>query len=148
MIVSGNDIKRLIPQRHPFIMIDTLEEQGDSNSAVTTLAVRQDNYFTLPDGTLAATGIIEHIAQSCSALKGLSVCFPADASASEPERPAPIGLIGEVKHFVCHRRPHSGELLRTTITFGLSFGNVTLASGQSHVGDELIAEAQLKIFMQ
>jgi 3-hydroxymyristoyl/3-hydroxydecanoyl-(acyl carrier protein) dehydratase len=52
MIYSGEDIKRLIPQRDPFMMVDTVEER-DSTNAVTTLAVRQDNYFILRDNTLA-----------------------------------------------------------------------------------------------
>lgn len=140
MTYKGDDIKRLIPQRNPFVMVDTLETSGD-NAAVTTLAVRHGNYFLLPDCTLAETGLIEHIAQSCSALAG---CQALSRESAAP----PVGIIGEVKHFVCHRRPLSGECIHTTVTFDMSFGNVTLASGQCQVGEELIAEANLKIFMQ
>ena len=140
MIYKGDDVKRLIPQRNPFIMVDTLEADG-GNTAVTTLAVRHGNYFLLPDGTLAETGLIEHIAQSCSALAG---CQALAREVSDP----PVGIIGEVKHFVCHRRPRLGECLSTTVTFNMTFGNVTLATGQSLVGDEPIAEVNLKIFIQ
>ncbi|MBR6319649.1 MAG: beta-hydroxyacyl-ACP dehydratase [Prevotella sp.] len=140
MIYKGDDVKRLIPQRNPFIMVDTLEADG-GNTAVTTLAVRHGNYFLLPDGTLAETGLIEHIAQSCSALAG---CQALAREVSDP----PVGIIGEVKHFTCHRRPLSGECLKTTVTFDMNFGNVTIATGQCRLGDELIAEANLKIFIQ
>jgi predicted hotdog family 3-hydroxylacyl-ACP dehydratase len=140
MIYSGEDIKRLIPQRDPFMMVDTVEER-DSTNAVTTLAVRQDNYFILPDNTLAETGLIEHMAQSCSALAGCQVL-------SQQLPAPPVGIIGEVKHFACHRRPRVGESLTTTVTFGMSFGNVTLATGHTSVGDEPIADVNLKIFMQ
>lgn len=140
MTYKGDDIKRLIPQRNPFVMVDTVETSGD-NAAVATLAVRQGNYFLLADSTLAETGLIEHIAQSCSALAGCR------ALAGESANP-PVGIIGEVKHFACHRRPLSGETLHTTVTFDMSFGNVTLATGQCRVGEELIAEANLKIFIQ
>ena len=119
-------------------MVDGFEGGGD-NSAVTTLSVCPDNYFILPDGTMAETGLIEHLAQSCSALAG------AQAQASEHP---PVGLIGEVKHFKCHRRPRVGERVRSTVTFGFSFGNVTLAMGKAFVDEELIADIQLKIFMQ
>ena len=88
---------------------------------------------------MAETGLIGHLAQSCSALAG--------AQAQDAEHP-PVGLIGEVKHFKCHRRPKIGELVRSTVTFGLTFGNVTLATGQAFVGEEMIAEINLKIFMQ
>jgi len=88
---------------------------------------------------MAETGLIEHLAQSCSALAG--------TQAQDPEHP-PVGLIGEVKHFECRRRPRIGERIKSTITFGLTFGNVTLATGQAFVDEELIADINLKIFMQ
>lgn len=138
--MKGEDIKRLIPQREPFIMVDEFEER-DGNSAATALSVCPDNYFVLPDGTLAETGLIEHLAQSCSALVG------AQALSKAIEQP-PVGLIGEVKHFECHRRPRIGERLKTTVTFGFTLGNVTMATGQTFVDEELIADIHLKIFIQ
>ena len=137
-MIKGEDIKGLIPQREPFMMVDGFEE-GDGNSAVTTLCVSPNNYFMLPDGTMAETGLIEHLAQSCSALAG--------SQAKDAEHP-PVGLIGEVKHFKCYRRPRTGERVKSIVTFGLTFGNVTLATGQAYVDEELIADINLKIFMQ
>jgi predicted hotdog family 3-hydroxylacyl-ACP dehydratase len=140
MKLKGEDIKRLIPQREPFIMVDEIEAT-DGTHAVSALAVRSDNYFMLPDGTISETGVIEHIAQSCSALMG---CQALDQHLANP----PVGLIGEVKRFECQRRPQAGEKVSTTIEFGFTFGNVTIATGESRVDDESIAKAQLKIFMQ
>ena len=140
--MMGEDIKRLIPQREPFIMVDRFEE-CDGNSAATALSVSPNNYFILPDDTMAETGLIEHLAQSCSAFAGYQAMSKASPSGTPP-----VGLIGEVKHFECHRRPRLGERLQSTVTFGISFGNVTLATGQTFVDEELIAEIQLKIFMQ
>lgn len=129
-------------------MVDGFEE-GDGNSAVTTLSVCPNNYFILPDGTMAETGLIEHFAQSCSALAGAQAASLAEAvSPDNGDTPPPVGLIGEVKHFKCYRRPRTGEEVRSTVTFGLTFGNVTLATGQAFVDEELIADIQLKIFMQ
>ena len=133
-------------------MVDGFEE-GEGNSAVTTLCVSPNNYFMLPDGTMAETGLIEHLAQSCSALAGANA-FARKAPLAEAVSPIngdtlpPIGLIGEVKHFKCYRRPRTGEKVRSTVTFGLTFGNVTLATGQAYVDEELIADINLKIFMQ
>ena len=148
-MIKGEDIKRLIPQREPFIMVDEFEECND-NSANTALSVGFDNFFILSDGTMAETGLIEHLAQSCSALSGYKALMQASPSGADLEKapPPPIGLIGEVKQFECHRRPRVGEQLRTTVTFGFSFGNVTMATGQTFVDNELIADIQLKIFMQ
>ena len=138
--MKGEDIKRLIPQREPFIMVDEIEASDDTH-AVTALTVRSDNYFMLPDGTMSETGLIEHIAQSCSALMGY---LALEQQLANP----PVGLIGEVKHFECNRRPKVGEKVCTTIEFGFTFGDVTIATGESHIEGELIAKAQLKIFVQ
>lgn len=138
MKLKDEDIKQVIPQREPFIMLDEIETCDDTH-AVTALTVRADNYFMLPDGTISETGLIEHIAQSCSALMGCSALGQAHP---------PVGLIGEVKHFECLRRPRQDEKIATSIEFGFVFGNVTIATGESRVGEELIAKAQLKIFVQ
>ncbi len=139
-MLKGDDIRRLIPQRKPFIMVDGFEG-SDDNSAVTTLSVCPNNYFILPDDTLSETGLIEHLAQSCSALAGYQVL-------SQGLEHPPVGLIGEVKRFNCLRRPRVGERIRSTITFGMTFGNVTVATGQAFVDEEMIADIKLKIFIQ
>ena len=138
MKYKGVEIERLIPQRNPFVMVDEFEATAE-NVAQTTLYVRTDNLFMLPDGTLAETGLIEHIAQSAAALAAFQ-----SAGDGQPH----IGLIGEVKHFECHCRPTSGSVVHTVIEFGFSFGNATLVQGHSRIGDEEIASANLKIFMQ
>ena len=140
MKLKGEDIKLLIPQREPFIMVDEIEAT-DGTHAVSALTVRSDNYFMLPDNTISETCLIEHIAQSCSALMG---CQALDQHLENP----PVGLIGEVKHFECNHRPQVGEKVCTTIEFGFTFGDVTIATGESHIEGELIAKAQLKIFVQ
>ena len=121
-------------------MLDGFEERDDK-SAVTTLSVCPNNYFILPDDTMAETGLIEHLAQSCSALAGWQ------AQSQALDHP-PVGLIGEVKHFNCHRRPKLGERIKSNITFGMTFGNVTLATGQAFVDEEMIADINLKIVIQ
>lgn len=138
--IKGNDILRLIPQRNPFVMVDEFERR-DGQTAATRLHIRTDNYFLLADGTLAETGVIEHIAQSCSALAA------ANAQPTDAERP-PIGMIAELKHFTCRRRPCPGETLETLVSFGFSFGAMTLAHGTTYINGEQIAEINLKIYMQ
>ena len=137
MKYKGKDILRLIPQRKPFVMVDELE-QRDEQTAVTAVTVHKDNYFMMPDGTMATTGLIEHIAQSCSAFVG----------SKSTSQHAPVGMIAEVKNFTCSRQPNVGEKLVTTVTFGFTFGQMTLAHGLSAIGDETICEVDLKIFIQ
>jgi 3-hydroxymyristoyl/3-hydroxydecanoyl-(acyl carrier protein) dehydratase len=136
--MKGKDILKLIPQRYPFMMVDTADDFTE-DSCQTTLTVRYDNYFVIGGDELSETGLIEHTAQSASALAGYK---------SLGAESAPVGIIGEVKHFSCERRPRVGETLHTTITFGMSFGNVTLADGETAIDGEVIARTSLKIFIQ
>ncbi|MCR4994689.1 MAG: beta-hydroxyacyl-ACP dehydratase [Bacteroidales bacterium] len=136
----GEDILRLIPQRNPMIMIDEFEPL-DGECGRTALTVRSDNLFITPFHELSETGMIEHIAQSCSALAGYQ-------SLQRETIHPPIGLIAEVKHFSCARRPRPSEKMVTTVTFHLHVGAMVMAHGTTTVNHETIAEAQLKIFVQ
>lgn len=139
--MKGKEILKLIPQRKPFIMIDEAIDFTD-DSCCTCLSVSYNNYFVIDDNELSETGLIEHMAQSASALAGYK------ALTSDTSDQPPVGIIGEVKRFSCERRPLVGEKIETTIRFGMSFGNVTLADGESRIGEETIANIKLKIFIQ
>ncbi len=134
------DIRKLIPQRDPILMVDSLVDVKE-NTAVTALTITADNYFIDGDGKLAEAGLIEHIAQSASALAGYRIVA---AGATEP----PLGYIGEVKKFHCYRRPQTGEVLRTTVTMGVKVAGVTAITGETYVADQLVADTQMKIFMK
>ena len=139
--MRGKEILQLIPQRKPFIMIE--EADGfTENTCHTSLIVGYNNFFVIGDDELSETGLIEHMAQSASALAGYKRLQAA------PGGTPPVGIIGEVKRFSCERRPLIGERIDTTIRFGMTFNNVTLADGESRIGDETIATIKLKIFIQ
>ncbi len=134
----GKDIERLIPQRPPFMMVDGFEPLSD-DSATAALSVDRNNYFVILDDELSESGIIEHQAQSVSAMAG----YKAAGSDSPP-----VGIIGEVKHFECLRRPRVGERLVTTVQMGMTFGNVTMARCETAVDGETVARINIKVFMQ
>ena len=133
------DIKNLIPQRSPIMMVDELLEAYD-DVARCSLTIREDNFFLESDGAIAEPGVIEHIAQSASAFAGYDALH---SGATEP----PVGFIGEVKRFRLYRRPCKGETLVTTITMGPTVGGVTIISGETVSGEETIATTQMKIYV-
>ncbi|MBO7100204.1 MAG: beta-hydroxyacyl-ACP dehydratase [Bacteroidaceae bacterium] len=133
------DIKNLIPQRSPIMMVDELLEAHD-DIARTSLNIRDDNFFLESDGAIAEPGVIEHIAQSASAFAGYNAM---QAGATEP----PVGYIGEVKRFRLNRRPVKGETLVTTITMGPTVNGVTIITGETVSGEETIATTQMKIYV-
>lgn len=133
-------IEELIPQRSPIMMVDELlKVVGDE--CTCRLTVREDNFFLEEDGQMAEPGVIEHIAQSASAFAGYRAVAEG---ATEP----PVGYIGEVKNFRLYRRPRLGDDLQTTITMGATVAGVTIINAATLVGEETIAETQMKIFVR
>lgn len=134
------NIKQLIPQRSPIMMVDELLcVNGDE--AQCRLTVREDNFFLEADGLIAEVGIIEHIAQSASAFAGYRAI---DAGATEP----PVGYIGEVKNFHLSQRPAVGDVLITSITMGPTVDGVTIISGECKREDgEAVADTRMKIYV-
>lgn len=121
------------------MMVDKLL-RADDEGGTTRLVVGLDNYFLGRDDRLNEFGLIEHMAQSASAVAG----FRARQSGSDS---APIGMIAEVKHFVCHRLPEVGDTLVTTIHFGIEVAGITLVRGETRIEGDVVAEAQMKIYI-
>ena len=137
MLYQGEDIKKLIPQRDPIMMVDALVSV-DGDVCETELAVRDNNFFIEEDQVLSEPGLIEHIAQSASAFAGYRCVLKGE--------PAPVGYIGEVKKFHCYRRPAIGDVLKTTVTMGAEVNGITIITGVTNVDGEVVADTQMKIF--
>lgn len=133
-------VEKLIPQRAPIRMVDRLLEVDDA-MAVTAFVIRADNYFATPEGTMAEPGLIEHIAQSASALAGY-------LALKAGKREVPVGYIGEIKKFHCYRCPHIGEELQTTVTLDGEVDGITLVTGETRSCGELLAVARMKIYIR
>lgn len=130
-------IEQLIPQRAPIRMVDELLSAA-GREGTCRFVIRSDNCFLEADGSFSAAGLVEHIAQSASALCGYHAL---ERGALQP----PKAFIGEVKHFYCYRQPRIGEVLQTHIKLNTQVANVTLLEGTVEVQGEPIAETQLKI---
>ena len=138
ILFENEQIHSLIPQRKPIIMVDTFFE-GSETHAITGLTIQADNLFCRK-GVFTEPGLIEHMAQSASAMAGYT--------ANLQQKQAPIGYIGEIKKFRVLRCPDIGETLQTTIHVLSEVLNISLVSADTNVGDELVASCQMKIFIQ
>lgn len=128
-----------MPQRDPIVMVDKIYDAED-DTAHTGLSVTATNYFIEEDGLMAEPGLIEHIAQSASALMGHKALLAG--------QPLPVGYIGEVKKFHCYVRPAVGDELTTTINLGAEINGVTLMTGETRCGETLVADTQMKLFVE
>ncbi|MGI6222649.1 MAG: beta-hydroxyacyl-ACP dehydratase [Prevotella sp.] len=133
------DIRKLILQREPMLMTDEYEPTDD-NTALTTFEVKASNIF-IEDGVLCEAAVIEHQAQSASAMAGKRALDRGAAS-------APVGYIGEVRHFHCTERPRVGDILRTKVEWGTTVGPFAFVNATTTVDGRKIAEGQLKVYIK
>lgn len=132
------DVHTLLPQQEPFVMIDRLVHY-DPVRTVTTLQVRLDNIFA-DEGHLSVAGLNENIAQTCAARMGYQSLLSGEK--------VKIGVIGAITNFSVERTPLVGEVLTTTIDVVQEVFQVTLVHATVQVGDEVIAQTDLKIALQ
>ena len=134
-MLRGEEIKSIIPQREPIMMIDTLfgASETDGESGLTVL----DTNIFCQGGQLREPGIIEHIAQTAAAFNGCRL--------KEGENPK-LGYIGEIKKCQISALPKVGDTIRTKVHLEAQVMNVNLMTAESKVGDKLIATCQIKLF--
>lgn len=139
MQIENIDIKTLLPQRYPFIMVDKLL-LCDNIFTKTEFRVNENHVFTSA-GVLTEPGIMENIAQTCAARMGYINSMVKGGNVK-------IGFIGAIKNFKINKLPKIGEVLETTIEVQNEVFNMLLVAAKVLVGNECIAECEMKISEQ
>lgn len=139
MLYKNEELFKLMPQRDPIVMVDKIHD-AEGDTAHTGLLVKPENYFIEEDGKMAEPGLIEHIAQSASAFMGHKALMAG--------QPLPVGYIGEVKKFHCYVRPAVGDELTTTVNLGAEVNGITIMTGETRCGETLVADTQMKLFVE
>lgn len=132
--VQGENILKLIPQRFPMVMIDSLLEYT-ANTVVVGMGIKADHLFVCND-ELQECGLLEHMAQSVAAHTGYAYYIRQEQ--------APTGYIGSIQKAEIYRLPLVGEGLRTSVEIVQEFMGVTLVNINTYVAREHIASAQMK----
>ena len=120
------DIFSYIPQRPPFVFIDTIEDMNEK-SARTCYAI-PDTCPLFSDGILPLSGLMENAAQTCSVIAGNRIAY-----------------LGAVKQMEVTRFPHVGETLCTEAVVKQEMLNISLIECITRIQDETIATATIKI---
>ncbi|GAB3007472.1 hypothetical protein GCM10027051_04220 [Niabella terrae] len=131
------DILTVIPQRSPFVMVDSLEH-SDALGADSSFLVKAGHIF-VEDGVLGEPALIENIAQTAAAHTGY-LC-------QQEGRPVPAGFIGAVQQLRIEKNPVVGESLRTRIRVRHQVFNATIIEGDISVNGRKIASCEMKIFV-
>jgi predicted hotdog family 3-hydroxylacyl-ACP dehydratase len=138
MTANFEHILKYIPQRPPMVMVDKLL-QSDEVKSETELTVRADNIF-VENGVLTAPGLTENMAQTAAARAGFTFVENGEA--------VKLGFIGAIKNLKIHREPAVGSTLKTEIRELAKVMNILAVKTEIRVENELVAECELKIFIQ
>ena len=131
------DIKSLIPQREPIIMIDKIVSHSDEKT-ITSLTINETNIF-VEKNIFQSSGLIEHIAQSSAARMGIQTAEEAKKSL--------LGYIASIKNMMIYRLPEVGETILTEIIITNQINNVIMVKGESKVENIVVSSGELKVFI-
>ena len=130
------DIRELLPQREPFVMVGRILH-FDMKRTITQTLIEENNLF-VENGQLSQPGLIENIAQTCATRIGYINKYIL-------KKAIQIGFIGAIRNLSISRAPQLGELITTEINVIEDVFGMTLVSASVKSGEELIAESEMKI---
>ncbi len=135
-ITDPEEIRKLIPQKDPFVFVDSFFEYT-ALTGKTGFTVPEKNVL-LDENKLSESGVIEHMAQSMSLHRGYRGIL---AGRDKPE----TGFIGVIKTVEITKLPESGETLTTYVEILHEIMNVTSVSArtENEMG-EVIATSEMK----
>jgi len=129
------DIKNLVPQKEPFIMVDTLRSHSESE-AISSFTIQKDNVF-FDDTSLIEAGVIENMAQTVALHTGYEYFLKG--------RVAPTGYIGAIKNIEILKLPLLNDTISTEVRIIQEFMGVTLVEIKVlNEQNEKIASCQMK----
>ncbi|MDR1346086.1 MAG: hydroxymyristoyl-ACP dehydratase [Bacteroidales bacterium] len=128
----NSDITELIPQRAPFIFVDTIFDV-EENALKSNWLIPADSSL-VQNNELQESGLMEHVAQSMAAYIGY--CSNGEIK---------IGVIGAIKHFVIYQKPQAGDTLYTSITILGRVFTTILFRAEIRLGNILLAEGEMKV---
>jgi predicted hotdog family 3-hydroxylacyl-ACP dehydratase len=130
------DIKTLIPQQPPFVMVDRLLH-FDQILTRTEFEIKPDSLF-LENGVLLEAGLIENIAQTCAARLGyINKIIQGDV--------VHLGFIGAMKSLIIKKLPATGSTLETNIEVVNEVFNITLVNAVTLCNGEVLVTCEMKI---
>ena len=134
-MLTGDQIKDIIPHREPFLLVDRIIKLDPGKTAVGEKDVTEKEFFFpghFPDEfVMPGVLIIEALAQT-GAITLLSV----------PENKGKKVYFGGIKNAKFKRKVVPGDLLRLEAEIDKLKANFGRGIGRAYVGDELACEAQ------
>ena len=127
-------IGNLIPQEHPFVMVNKLNYYS-SDKIVSGFTIKEDNLF-VNEEVLEPPGLIENMAQTIALHTGYKYFLE--------NQPAPVGYIGAIKKVEIFDLPKVNQELTTTVNILHDIMGVTMVVAKTECESVLMAQSEMK----
>lgn len=137
-IYKGVQILDFIPQRPPFLLIDSVYEVGE-NKVTTGFSIPEDHVLC-DGGKLMEGGLVENIAQSAALYAG--------SGFKSRGEDVPLGYIAMIKNLTINDLPEIKQQIFTSISFEKEVMNMQIVHGTVHdASGNPLASCELRIFI-
>lgn len=136
-LASGPEALALIPQKAPFVLVDTLLEATPTlfRSAFTV----PGDHVLLRADRLSEAGLMENAAQTAALGMG--------KLAKDHGAPPPLGFIGALSRVEVMALPGIGDRIETTVDLRHEVMSARVLEARIERGSELLARLELKVFL-
>lgn len=136
MLIDKTNIKDLIPQDDPVVMVDELLTASE-DMAMSRFLIEADNVFVEGD-FLSEAGLIENIAQTLAAHAGYMT--------RQQDLPVSVGFIAAIKDLVVYDRPAINSYVETTVLITNRVFDVTIVRGVVRQNERELCSCEMKVF--
>ncbi|MDB5258261.1 MAG: hydroxymyristoyl-ACP dehydratase [Chitinophagaceae bacterium] len=137
-LVEGKErIIKYLPQRDPFVMVESLWLNNETTT-VTSLTIDSTNCLA-ENGFFTESGLLENMAQTAAVRVGYGFI--------EAGLEVPVGFITAIKDLKVHAYPKVGDVIYTEAEHVNDVMNFSIVKGRVYVNQELMAEAEVRVFI-
>lgn len=137
LVEGKKEIQQYIPQRDPFIMVESLW-LNDEEKTITSFTVCETNILT-ENGVLTESALLENMAQTAAVRVGYHC--------KQHNIEVPVGFITAIKDFKVYAYPKVGQTIYTETQQVNEVMNFTIVRGRVYVEEVLMAEAEVRVFI-
>lgn len=134
--MTQEEIKKIIPHRDPFLLIDTIEEMEEGKKVVATKHMKEDEFWFkghFPDYPVVPGVLMLEMMAQAGAVSMLAL----------PENKGKLGFFGGVKDAKFRRQVVPGDTLRIEVEIIKVKGPVGVGKGVCTVNGEKAVSAEI-----
>ncbi len=135
-LMTQEEIKKIIPHRDPFLLIDTIEEMEEGKKVVATKHMKEDEFWFkghFPDYPVVPGVLMLEMMAQAGAVSMLAL----------PENKGKLGFFGGVKEAKFRRQVVPGDTLRIEVEIIKVKGPVGVGKGVCTVNGEKAVSAEI-----